>query len=211
MGCSKNNCSDCDGNYPAIASAFIRVPNNFNSVNNSIDKFTIYKSLHVVKKAVENVGGRGSRHCAELGDNDPFDFHNGCDDHETLGFLEFPLRVRTDLAQVCGEVRCAKDGYSGDCGCADECCSGCGDIDCGPNLLGYIQWPKHEVVKDIRACGPIEENIACDDRRQPRCGGDCRVVLDCDKCNESHSKTSRRSRRRSGRHHKSRKGGCGCH
>jgi len=209
MGCSDKNCSDCDGNYPAIASAFIRVPNNFNSVNNSIDKFTIFKSLHVVKKAVENVGGRGSHHCAELGDNDPFEFHHGCDEHETLGFLQFPLRIRTDLAQVCGEVRCAKDGYSGDCGCGDECCSGCGDVDCGPALYGYVHWPRHEVVKDIRACGPIEQNIACDDRRRTRCGGKCKVVLDCDKCD--YSKTSHRSHHKSRKSRKSRKGGCGCH
>lgn len=219
MSCRNDNCNNCDGNYPEIASAFIRVPNNFDSVNNSIDKFTLYKTLAVVEKAVEHVQC-GSRKCAETGKRDVFDFNSAHVDIWDLGFLQFPLRIRTDFVQVCGEGKCADVGHGrANGGC--ECCTP-DDIDCGDAVLGYIQWPKHQVAQDVRACNAIKDNIACRrGNRGPEGSRPCRVVADCDESSSSSSSVDEPAAAVAAAaaevvatkkvHSHKKRGGCGCH
>jgi hypothetical protein len=210
MTCADACCSDCQGNYPEIASAFIRVPNNFNSVNNSIDKFTLYKTLSVVEKATEHVECTG-RKCAETGSKDHVDFRARDGKVDDFGFVAFPLRIRTDFVQVCGKVQCAKKGYTHHLKC--DCCDD-RDLDCADAVLGYISWPRHELVQDVRACNAIKSNLACKRRnRGPDGSSSCNVLLDCDTSSSSSSSSSRQGRARhskSSRQHGRRRHGCGC-
>lgn len=207
--------ADCDGNYPVIASAFTRVPNNFDSVNNNIDKFTLYKTLSVAENAVEHVQCASNK-CAETGKSDVFAFNYEDVDDLDMGFLQFPLRIRTDFVQVCGKVKCAEAGpvRTSDV----ECCTA-DDIDCGDAVLGFVHWPKHQVAQDVRACNAIRQDIGCRrNRRGPEAPRKCRTIVDCDSSLSSISASqavpapavAKAVHAKSHSHHKKR-GGCGCH
>lgn len=182
-GCGTRSCSDCDGNYPAIASAFTAVPDNFNSVTNFVPKIALYRTLQVVDKAVENTAcGRG-RKCFEGAGPDHYSRSCRGDSYDSYGFIGFPLRVRTDEVKVCGKATCQKDGYSPSNDCLDRHGRGCPSGECQEALLGYVSWPKFKDARDVRTCGPIETELACrrrdrSDRRRRRRG--CNVVVKCD-------------------------------
>jgi hypothetical protein len=105
---------------------------------------------------------------------------------------------------VCGKVQCAKDGYTRHLKC--DCCDD-RDLDCADAVLGYISWPRHELVQDVRACNAIKSDVACQRRnRGPDGNRTCKVLLDCDSSSVSSSAVAPAARARRG----ARRGGCGC-
>ena len=98
-----------------------------------MQKLSVFSSVRVIGKAVENTAC-GKRKCYEKGG----DVNAGreCCDKESMGFVGYPYRLRTQEVQVChGGVKCTKKGYNRkDFHDTDGNC--CGNDKCGPGLLG---------------------------------------------------------------------------
>lgn len=216
-GCDLNcgNCGDCQGNYGPIASAFILVPDNFNSVTNFVPKLPVYRSLQVCDSAVENTGygGRASRGCCDVdGGAESCGTSNCCGDEDlcaSMGFIRYPQTIRPAAVEVCGKVGCNCGKRANHLGAGGEYTDGacCGNGGCmESNGLGFLNWPPIGYFKSVKACGPIDSEVCCKKHNRKGCQK-CQVVAGpCQKNSRksrSHKSHSRKSHSHKSHSHKS--------
>lgn len=185
-GCNKN-CGDCDYNqYGPVASAFLAVPDNFNSVTNFVPKLPVYRALRVCDIATEN--GAYAKHgsaCCDDGSVHEEYLGNGCCAEEgecdSLGFIRYPTSIRPHAVQVCGtaDCVCAKGANHLSKGAQHDLSSSCcSDGNCvEDNALGFVNWPPIGYFKTVKACGPIAEEICSDCHHEHNKCKKCNVVV----------------------------------
>lgn len=188
---------NCHGSYGPIADAFIRVPDNFNSVTNFVPKLPVYRTLRVTDKAVSRAYDGYKSNCCEKGccdtgrDSSPFDYNE--DKGEDMGFILYPHRIRPNAVTVCGKALC----HCKDVNCNEELHTTgcCGKASCTELEGAYINWPPIGYFKSVKACGKITTE-ACKKHGKRDCKK-CKVIAKCDKdckkccdCDKSSCSTS---------------------
>lgn len=214
-------CAGCQGAYPDIASAFDRVPDNYNGVTNFFPKRPVYNSMQVVRKAVMNVQQAGPD--AEGLNNaisSPYENCNSCET-ESMGFVGFPLILETNVVDVCGKAKCIADGPDvPNQSCTEGGCS-CQNNNAFCDGLGYT-WAQTGgrigYFRAVEACGKIRQDVGCNKDFNPNCNyGPYETLLSCGgdasvrSLASARSLNSKKARKvRAARAIPRARGGCGC-
>lgn len=163
-GCKGGYCGGCRDCAPGttgdISDAFNRVFYKYDSVTYSIDKIQPYKSLEICGTGIENaIHGKGGKY-AETGrlDGGRYGLNGCCDtgDCYTLGFVDIRQPVRVIAVEATEKVGCSDKVYKNLNRNNGRHCNECDNIS-----NGFVEYPKRLMTFNLRACGRVEDDLAC--------------------------------------------------